>query len=75
MGDASINSDQYSRVLDNLAKAAQASGISVSNLTENLTKYGAPMRALGFETEQTIALFSSWEKAGVNTEIAFSGMK
>lgn len=75
MGDASINSDQYSRVLDNLAKAAQASGISVSNLTENLTKYGAPMRALGFETEQNIALFSSWEKAGVNTEIAFSGMK
>ncbi|MCI5630155.1 MAG: phage tail tape measure protein [Clostridium sp.] len=66
MGDASINSDQYSRVLDNLAKAAQTSGISVSNLTENLTKYGAPMRALGFETEQNIALFSSWEKAGVD---------
>lgn len=75
MGDASINSNEYSKVLDNLAKASQASGISVSNLTENLTKYGAPMRALGFETEQTIALFSSWEKAGVNTEIAFSGMK
>ena len=75
MGDASIDSSEYSKVLDNLAKAAQASGISVSNLTENLTKYGAPMRALGFETEQNIALFSSWEKAGVNTEIAFSGMK
>lgn len=75
MGDASINSDQYSKVLDNLAKASQASGISISNLTENLTKYGAPMRALGFDTEQSIALFSSWEKVGVNTEIAFSGMK
>ena len=75
MGDASIDSSEYSKVLDNLAKASQASGISVANLTENLTKYGAPMRALGFETEQTIALFSSWEKAGVNTEIAFSGMK
>ena len=33
------------------------------------------MRALGFETQESIAMFSQWEKAGVNTEIAFSGMK
>ena len=33
------------------------------------------MRALGFDMKESIALFSSWEKAGVNTEIAFSGMK
>lgn len=75
MGDAGIDSKEYSSVLDNLTVAAQASGISVDELAENLTKYGAPMRALGFETEETIAIFSSWEKAGVNTEIAFSGMK
>lgn len=75
MGDAGIDSKEYASVLDNLTVAAQASGISVDELSENLTKYGAPMRALGFETEETIAIFSSWEKAGVNTEIAFSGMK
>lgn len=75
MGDAGIESDQYSQVLDELAIAAQASGISVDKLTENLTKYGAPMRALGFDTKEAIAIFSQWEKAGVNTEIAFSGMK
>lgn len=75
MGDAGINSEEYAEVLDNLALAAQASGISVDKLTENLTKYGAPMRALGFDMKESIALFSSWEKAGVNTEIAFSGMK
>ena len=33
------------------------------------------MRALGIDTENAIALFAGWEKAGVNTEIAFSGMK
>lgn len=75
MGDAGIESDKYSEVLDDLAIAAQASGISVENLTENLTKYGAPMRALGFDTKESIAIFAGWEKAGVNTEIAFSGMK
>ena len=33
------------------------------------------MRALGFDTASSIAVFSQWEKCGVNTEIAFSGMK
>lgn len=75
MGDAGIDSSEYATVLDELAVAAQASGISVDKLTENITKYGAPMRALGFDTKESIALFSQWEKAGVNTEIAFSGMK
>lgn len=75
MGDAGIDSSEYKSVLDNLAVAAQASGISVDTLTEQLTKYGAPMRALGFDTKESIAVFASWEKAGVNTEIAFSGMK
>lgn len=75
MGDANIKSSEYGDLLDQLAVAAQASGISVSTLTENVTKYGAPMRELGFSTKESIALFSQWEKEGVNTEIAFSGMK
>lgn len=75
MGDAGIEADEYGTILDQLSVAAQASGISINTLTENLTKYGAPMRQLGFDTEASIAIFSQWEKAGVNTEIAFSGMK
>lgn len=75
MGDAGIDAKDYKGLLDELAVAAQASGISIDGLTEMITKYGAPMRALGFSTKESIALFSAWEKAGVNTEIAFSGMK
>ncbi|RDU22212.1 phage tail tape measure protein [Anaerosacchariphilus polymeriproducens] len=75
MGDANIDAKEYSTVLDALTKAAQASGISIETLAGNITKYGAPMRALGYDTSESIAIFSSWEKAGVNTEIAFSGMK
>lgn len=75
MGDAGIEADKYDIILDQLTVAAQASGIGVSNLAESLAKYGAPMRNLGFDTKESIALFAQWEKAGVNTEIAFSGMK
>jgi len=75
MGDAGIKTDEYKQLLDLLTTASQHSGIQMSVLTDNLAKYGAPMRALGFDTKQTIALFSGWEKAGVNTELAFGGMK
>lgn len=75
MGDANIPAKEYKNVLDQLTKAAQVSGIAIDTLTEDCTKYGAPMRALGYDTKESIAIFSSWEKAGVNTEIAFSGMK
>lgn len=75
MGDAGIPAEEYKGVLDKLTKASQTSGITIESLTENLAKYGAPMRALGFDTEESIAIFAGWEKAGVNTEVAFAGMK
>lgn len=75
MGDAGIAASDYESVLDQLNVAGQVSGVSIEGLTENLAKYGAPMRALGISTQESIAMFSGWEKAGVNTQIAFSGMK
>lgn len=75
MGDANIPAEEYGSLLDELTIASQKSGISIDRLTELITKYGAPMRALGFDTKESIAIMSTWEKAGVNTEIAFSGMK
>ena len=74
MGDAGVSANDYSKVLDSMARASQVSGISIDKLAENVTKYGAPMRSLGFEMKESISLFSQWE-SGVNTEIAFSGLK
>lgn len=75
MEDGGMETEEYGDLLDLLAKAAQESGVQVDSLAENVAKYGAPMRALGFDTKESIALFAQWEKTGVNTEIAFSGMK
>lgn len=75
MGDAGIAAEDYGKVLDQMNVAGQMSGIGMDKLAESLAKYGAPMRALGLDTETSMAMFAGWEKAGVNTEIAFSGMK
>lgn len=75
MENAGIDADDYQNVLDKLTTAGQVSGISVSKLTESLTKNGATMRALGFDTDESIAILSKFEKEGVNTETALAGMK
>ncbi len=72
---AGLESKDYNKLLDQLAVAAQASGVSVDKLAEGLTKNGSSMRALGFDTEETIAVIAQMEKAGINTETAFAGMK
>lgn len=75
MGDANMKSSEYRKMLNMLLVASQKTGISIETLTESITKYGAPMRQLGFSTQQSVAMFAQWEKAGVTTEKAFSGMR
>ena len=72
---AGLEADDYTTILDQLATAAQASGISADTLAERLTTYGAQMRAAGYDTSDTIAMLASWEKAGVNTETAITGIR
>lgn len=75
MGDANIPVEEYKSVLNSLTKAGQISGAELSKLTDNIAKYGAPLRALGYDTNESIAMFAKWEATGVNTEIAMAGMK
>ena len=70
-----MEADDYTEILDQLATAAQASGISAETLSERLTTYGAQMRAAGYDTSDTIAMLASWEKQGVNTETAITGIR
>lgn len=72
---AGMEDKKYSQLLDQMTTASQKSGVSVETLTEGLTKNGATFRAMGFDTESTIAILSQFESAGVNTETALAGMK
>lgn len=73
--NAGMDASEYTNLLDILAKAGQTTGVDISSLAENVTKLGAPMRQLGFTTEESIALFAQFEKSGVNTEAALAGLK
>lgn len=75
MQKANIDTVDYNTVLDALTKAAQANGIEANKVAEALTKYGVTTKALGFTTNDTIAILSNFEKEGVNTEQALKGLE
>lgn len=75
MNDANIPTSELNSVLDELTSASQASGLTVDALAETLSQNGAQMRALGFNTQETIALLATMEKNGVNSSVVLTGMK
>lgn len=75
LNDAGIPLDEYDTLLDQLAKAGQSAGIDVTKLTDSLSENGSIMRAMGFDTEETIALLSQFELSGANTSVMLTGMK
>lgn len=75
MADANIPSSELNDVLDALTSASQTSGLSVDTLASSLSQNGVQMRALGFNTKETIALLATMEKNGVNSSVVLTGMK
>ena len=75
MQKAGIPAKNYGKLLDSLAVAAQASGISVDDLTDTMDKVGTEMLGLGLDTDETIALLANFEKSGVNSSNALGGMR
>lgn len=75
MQKAGIPAKNYGKLLDSLAVAAQASGISVDDLTDTMDKVGTEMLGLGLDTDEAIALLANFEKSGVNSSNALGGMR
>ncbi len=72
---AGLKSSDYNTVLDALTKAGQATGVSVDTLATSLTDNGAVMRAMGYDTTETIAMLAQFEKAGVDSNSVVRGMR
>ncbi len=74
-GDWDVATNQQAGTLDKLFRAGQQSGTSVAALARQVVQFGAPLRQLGFGLDQSVAMFASFEKAGVNVQTLMPGLK
>ncbi|SCZ80388.1 phage tail tape measure protein [Acidaminobacter hydrogenoformans] len=74
-GDWSIAAEDSGASMDYLFKVSQSTGIGFSTLSDNLVKFGAPLRQMGFDFETSAALMGKFEKEGVNTELVLGGLR
>lgn len=74
-GDWSIPTKDMTGALDELFRASQATGTPIDRLAAVMTKFGSPLRQLGFDFETTAALVGKFEKEGVNTELVLGSMR
>src|SRR5262245_666683 len=75
MGDWSVPAGKVDDKLNELFRAAQHTGVPFDQLATSMTKFGSPMRQLGFSMEQTAALVGKFEKEGVNTNLVMGAMR
>jgi TP901 family phage tail tape measure protein len=75
LGDAGLKGADASKGIDELWRASQATQVPVTRLADLLTKFGGPMRQLGFSFEEQAALLGKFEKEGVNTELVMGSMR
>lgn len=75
MNDWGVSAKDSTGFMDILFVASQETGISISSLSEQLYKFGSPLRQMGFDVETVTAMLGSFEKAGVNTELVMGSMR
>lgn len=73
--DFDVRPRQMGRQLDYLFRAAQRSGESVADLAKETKQFGSPLRRLGFDFRDTVAMFASFEKTGVNVQTMMPGLR
>jgi TP901 family phage tail tape measure protein len=75
MHDFAVSSEEQSGALDYLFKVSQSTGIGMTNLANNMTRYGGVMRQMGFNINTSAALLGKFEKEGVNLELVLSSLR
>lgn len=75
MGDWGVSAEDGTLLMDKLFIASQSTGIAVDQLADQVVKFGSPMRQMGFELDDAIALFGKFEKEGVNAELVMGSLR
>jgi TP901 family phage tail tape measure protein len=66
---------KQTKYLNGMFRVSQASGASIAQLSEEVQRFGSPLRQLGFEFDEAVSMFASFERAGVNTQTMVPGLK
>ena len=74
-GDWGIKTGKQGKTLDKLFRASQATGIGISTLSDFMVQFGSPLRQMGFDFDTAAAMFSKFEKEGVNLQTAMPGLR
>jgi TP901 family phage tail tape measure protein len=74
-GDWSIKTGQQTRALDKLFRVSQETGITVSDLSRLMVKFGSPLRQLGLDFDTAAAMFARFEREGVNVQTLMPGLR
>jgi hypothetical protein len=74
MNKWNIDTADIGITLDKLALASEKSGLSVTALMASMTSGAAQLQAANFSFDESIALLSAFELAGVKTESVMMGM-
>lgn len=74
-GDWGVATEDQTRVLDELFRASQATGVGVNDLAQQVVQFGSPLRQMGFGLEEGLALLGKFEAEGVNVSTVMSGMR
>lgn len=69
-----VEAENMSEFLDKIFKASQTTGVGMSSLSSQLYRYGASLKAMGFDLDSSIALLAQFEREGVNVERIMSAM-
>lgn len=75
MRNVGIPAEDLELTLGKLTVAGQAAGIDVGNLSQNVTRYNAVMKQMGFTTDEQIALMAKFEQSGADTSSILNAMK
>lgn len=74
-GDWGITAADQSVAMDKVFRASQATGIGIDQLSISATKFGVPLRQLGFGFDETLALLGKFEKEGVNADLVMGSLR
>lgn len=74
-GDWSVATGKQVPTLNKLWRASQETGVGIKDLSDLMVQFGSPLRNLGFDFDTAAAMFSKFEKEGVNIQTAMPGLR